>query len=257
MNEISDEIRKEYENTKTSFAKLGVKYKIPHKQIQKYAKKNEWIKFSDKVLDLTIVEAKELSDITPMQEHKVIENVKSVLGGYYREADEGLIMLYVDSYLAYLELKELVAVEGRIVVSEKSGASYTNPNVNQMQMQMNNIINVGKQLGINTVSRIRLGIDVENHEEQKKDSIFDMVAKGFNPITKGILKFKDKKNIPPSLLEDFEYEFKMWKEYHNMIEVLEIDIEGRLSSRELKRYGLVDYELGFDVQELSIAKECP
>lgn len=172
-NEITEEIRREYENTKTSFAKLGVKYKIPHKKIQLHAKKNKWIKFNDKVFDLTTVEAKELNNIEPIQDDKIISNVKSVLGGYYREVDEVLIMAYVDSYLAFLELRDLVAVEGRTLTSEKSGAKYTNPNVNLLQMEKNNIIKIGKELGINTVSRIRLGIDVENHEEKKANSLFD------------------------------------------------------------------------------------
>lgn len=245
-NEISDEIRREYENTKTSFAKLGVKYNIPHKKIQLHAKKNNWIKFNDKVFDLTTVEAKELINIEVIQDDKIISNIKSVLGGYYREMDEVLIMAYVDSYLAFLELKDLVAVEGRTLTSEKSGAKYTNPNVNLLQMEKNNIIKIGKELGINTVSRVRLGIDVENHEEKKKESIFDMVKNGFEleEITKAILKYKKKENISSRLLEDFECEFKIIKEFNHSKEVLEFKIDDKLSSRELEKYGLVDNGLG-------------
>lgn len=174
--DVPPHIKREYENTKTSFAKLGVKYGIHSKQIQLYAKKHKWVKFNpEEVLDLTTIEAQELNAVVPMGESDIVKNIKAVLGLYYRPIDDILIMAYVDSYLTCLELKGVIATQGRVMVSEKTNGHYLNPNVNLLQAEKNNLIKIGKELGINTASRIRLGMDIEKHEDKDRPSIFDMV----------------------------------------------------------------------------------
>lgn len=42
-----EEIKKEYEMKETSFIKLGEKYNINYKKIQRTAKKENWVKFSN------------------------------------------------------------------------------------------------------------------------------------------------------------------------------------------------------------------
>lgn len=163
---MTKEIQREYETSKTSFAKLGLKHEIAHKKIQAYGKKHGWIKFNPLVvLDVEVEEP---------QGHKVYEDVKAILGGSYRDIDSVLISMYTDSYTAYIELKNLVDEEGRIIISEKTGSRYINPNVNLLQTERNNIIKLGKELGINTSTRIRLGIEIENNEK-KEASIFDIL----------------------------------------------------------------------------------
>ncbi len=174
--DIPPHIKREYENTQTSFAKLGVKYSIHSKQIQLYAKKHKWVKFNpEEVLDLTMVEAQELNAVVPMEEHDIVRNIKAVLGSYYRPIDDILIMAYVDSYLTCLELKGIITTQGRVMVSEKTNGHYLNPNVNLLQTEKNNLIKIGKELGINTASRIRLGMDIEKHEDKDKDNFWKMI----------------------------------------------------------------------------------
>lgn len=164
---MTKEIQREYETSKTSFAKLGKKHSLPPKRIQAYAKKNEWVKFSP----LVVLEV----EIEEPQGHKVYDDVKAILGDSYRDIDSVLISMYIDSYTAYIELKELVLEEGRIIISEKTGSRYINPNVNLLQTERNNVFKIGKELGINTSTRIRLGIEINNNEK-KGFSIFDLVA---------------------------------------------------------------------------------
>ena len=173
---IPPHIKREYENTKTSFAKLGVKHGIHAKQIQLYAAKHKWVKFNpDTVIDLTTTEAKELNEVVPMGEHDIIKNIKAVLGAYYRPIDDILIMAYVDSYLTCLELKRAISTQGRVMISEKTNGHYINPSVNLLQAEKNNLIKLGKELGINTASRIRLGMDIEKHEDKGKDDFWSML----------------------------------------------------------------------------------
>lgn len=163
---MNKKIQREYETTKTSFAKLGKKHKLPTKRIQAYAKKNQWVKFNPLlVLDVEVEEPKE---------SKVEEDIKAILRDSYREVDSVLISMYIDSYINYIELKQLVKEEGRIIISEKTGSRYINPNVNLLQTERNNIMKLGKELGINTSTRIRLGIEIES-SKKKEGSIFDLV----------------------------------------------------------------------------------
>jgi P27 family predicted phage terminase small subunit len=163
---MTEEIRREYEMNKTSFAKLGKKHNLPPKRIQAYAKKNGWTKFNPlMVLDVEVEEP---------QSHKVHDDVKAILGDSYRDIDSVLISMYIDSYTAYIELKELISKEGRIIISEKTGSRYINPNVNLLQTERNNIMKLGKELGINTSTRIRLGIEI-NNSDKKEASIFDLL----------------------------------------------------------------------------------
>ena len=111
----------------------------------------------------------------PKTEIEVIADIKSVLGGYYRNIDDILIMAYADSYVACLELMQDVKIQGRTIISERTNTRYINPSVNLLQMEKNNLIRIGKELGVTTSSRIRLGMDIENHEEKKGDSLFDIL----------------------------------------------------------------------------------
>lgn len=178
--DIKPHIRREYENTKTSFNKLEVKYGIRAHQLKIHAKKQNWVKFNpETVIDLATIEARELNAIVPMEEHDIVKHIKAVLGSYYRPIDDILIMAYTDSYLTCLELKDTIAVQGKVMVSEKTNGHYINPSVNLLQAEKNNLIKLGKELGINTASRIRLGMDIENHEE-KTESLFDLITKQCN-----------------------------------------------------------------------------
>lgn len=176
--DIKPHMRREYETTKTSFAKLEVKYGVRAHQLKIHAKKHNWVKFNpEEVLDLTTVEAVELNAVIPMEEHDIVKNIKAVLGPYYRPIDDILIMAYTDSYLTCLELKDVIAVQGKVMISEKTNGHYINPSVNLLQAEKNNLIKLGKELGINTASRIRLGMDIEKHEDKDKDSFWTMLSK--------------------------------------------------------------------------------
>jgi P27 family predicted phage terminase small subunit len=163
---MTKEIQREYETSKTSFAKLGKKHSLAPKRIQAYAKKNHWVKFNP----LVVLEV----EVEEPQGHKVYDDVKAILGDSYRDIDSVLISMYIYSYTAYMELKGLVLDEGRIIISEKTGSRYINPNVNLLQTERNNIMKLGKELGINTSTRIRLGIEI-NNSDKKEASIFDLL----------------------------------------------------------------------------------
>lgn len=164
-------MQNEYETNRTSFAKLGKKYDIPPKRIQAYAKKHGWVKFDLKVLTPSSPLA--ASSIVTMSSSEIVSSIRSVLGDYYRDIDSVLIYAYVDSYLTMIELKADIAREGRTITSERTGGRYINPSVNLLQAEKNNIVKIGKELGITTTSRIRLGMDIDKHQEG--EGLFELV----------------------------------------------------------------------------------
>ena len=164
-------IKKEYETTRTSYKALGTKYETHYKKIGRVAKKGNWIKYNPKA-------TANAKGTPPPQQPKstiaidsdlMMQNIKELLQEHYREVDDIAIELYIYNYLSFKQLQDEVKSEGMFITSEKTSKSYANPKVNMMQMHSNNIMSIGKELGLTVSSRIKLGI---KKEEVKKGSIF-------------------------------------------------------------------------------------
>jgi len=178
MAYIPPNIKREYETTETSYAKLGDKYDIHPKQIQLLGNKEKWVKYSKHTpTTKEITVPREVTTSKGLSEDEIVTNIKEVLGDFYQPIDDILIMNYVDSYLNIVELKGDVARQGRVMVSEKTNGHYINPSVNLLQAERNNLVKIGKELGINTASRIRLGIHIAEHQSKDKNNFWDMFEK--------------------------------------------------------------------------------
>ncbi len=175
-------IKEEYETTTTSYKKLGVKHEIHYKQIERRAKKDNWIKYNPKALV-----SQELNSVDPqiavsvvIDTDKVVSDIKALLGEYHRAIDDVAIMMFIDSYSSFCELQEEIKIEGRVLVSTKTLNSFVNPKVNLLQMEKNNLLRIGKELGVTVASRLKLRLDLEDKEV--KNSIFDFVDKTLQGI---------------------------------------------------------------------------
>ena len=246
-------IKREYETTKTSYKALATKYETHYKKIERMAKKGNWIKFNAKPKAGTPPPQQPQKPIEKVNINtvKMVANIKALLHQHYMNVDDISIELYIHSYLSFKQLEKEVESEGMFITSEKTSKLYANPKVNMMQMYSNNLMSIGKELGLTVSSRIKMQI---KKEETKKKSLWDLVTgKGDNEeeevIKEGRLDYKNKEDIPPQLLKDFECDFMeqdSWKRY------VRIKLDKALTDKELDKYGLGDSDLGFGYQELYI-----
>jgi len=170
-----ENIKKEYETTKTSFRKLSEKHGIHYKTLERRAKKEGWKKFSPqkikkppKTSSLPIIKPNIITD-----SQRVTGDIKELLKAYHQPIDEVLILTYIDSYQSFLELQEDVKKEGKFIDSTK-GNKYMNPKYSALQMEKMNLIKIGKELGITLSARLRLQLKLEE-EDSKEPSIFDII----------------------------------------------------------------------------------
>ena len=184
--DIFETIKKEYELNKISFKKLGEKYNIHYKQIERKAKKEKWVKSGseakniiDKKTEKTNLDAFESKEryLFFQEKHKDIplrkvNELKEELGGHYSSVDEPLIVMYADLYQKYLIMTALISEDSDLVQTEK-GVLYTNPRFNNYLAIIERLAKIGDRLGLSIASRKRMGIVMG--AEIKQTTIFDFL----------------------------------------------------------------------------------
>ena len=168
-------IKEEYETTRTSYKALGLKYETHYKKIERMAKKGNWIKFNLKSKAGTPPPQQPSKPIKRVNINtaRMVANIKELLHQHYMNVDDVAIELYIHSYLSFKQLEKEVESEGMFMMSEKTSKLYTNPKVNMMQMYSNNLMSIGKELGLTVSSRIKMNIKKE--ETNAGFSLFDLV----------------------------------------------------------------------------------
>lgn len=169
-----EDIKKEVETTKRSYRSIAKDYGISYSTISKKAKKEDWKvdhrinKKVNKSVDNPYI--KVLGKIALRK----IDEIKDELADKYSPVDEPLIVMCARSYEEYLQLAEMVSIEGHVLASPKTGAKYLNPTFNAYQAVQKTLITVANQLGLSIASRKRLGISFKKKEDESQ-SIFNFV----------------------------------------------------------------------------------
>ena len=174
-------IRKEYENTKISMAKLAKKYGTYAMEISRMNQAEKWKKYKPTSISVTI--EKETHTLEPCfvnpfdilgetGTRKVKEIIKE-LGDTYSPVDEPLLISYAESYERYLRLVLIVNTQGEVVTSPKTGASYMNPSFSALQSVKSDMAKLGDRLGLSISSRKRLNLQIG--QKEKTASLFDLI----------------------------------------------------------------------------------
>ena len=166
-------IKKEYETTKTSFKTLADKYETHYKKLQRRAKKEGWVKYNPTITKTP--KPPKTPQHSQVDTQTPTHDIKELLKGYFQPIDNIMLELFIDTYISYQELKKEVAIEKRILTSKKGG-TYYNPKYSALQMEKMNLIKIQKELGVTIAQRVRLKLNIESQDEDKKPSIFDIIS---------------------------------------------------------------------------------
>lgn len=174
--------RWDFENTKTSFAKIATKYNTYAMNVKRKADDGSWIKFKPGSIEIKDAISKfdekrsTVSKPTNILETVGVRKVQEIvreLGSHYSTIDEPMVIAYAESYQRYLKLAKEVNTDGEVLISPKTGGEYLNPKFNAMQSVKNDLIKFGNQLGLSIAARKKLLLDLGDKEDQK--TLFDMV----------------------------------------------------------------------------------
>lgn len=170
-----EEIKKEVENTTTSFRAIGTKYKTNHTKIRTLIKKYNWNVEHRKPKEKEIIALNNPhKSILGKTATRKIEEIKEELGSQYSPVDEPLIVMYAKSYERYIDLERRLglSVDKIIAVSNKTGSEYLSPLFTATLAIQKNLVTIANQLGLSIASRKKLGLSFKK-EDEGQTSIFD------------------------------------------------------------------------------------
>ncbi|WP_442765113.1 P27 family phage terminase small subunit [Sulfurospirillum cavolei] len=171
-----DALEKQVSGTSRSLRAIAKDFEMSHTQLNKIVKKMGWPRY----VPPTTISKSEMEkkgahvEILGRTALRKIEEIKRELGDKYSNLDEPLIVMYSKSYEHYIDLEKKIAVEGYVVMSPKTGATYLNPTFSALQSVQKTLVTIANQLGLSMASRKALGLQLGDNTK-KEQGIFAFI----------------------------------------------------------------------------------